>query len=82
VIVRTIDRVQPAWVCAPCGQRYGSPLQPTIAYDGGDHCDVCGQMGVTMAASDYGSLDPNWQHHPRPGHLKRTTASRPLEITT
>jgi hypothetical protein len=50
----------PAWICAPCGLKYGNKPVGTACW----HIDVCGVCGNTAPVTeprDYGHLKAGWE---------------------
>jgi excisionase family DNA binding protein len=48
------ERDYPAWICAPCGARYGKPRGLYATFHGGDRCGWCGEITSTTEPRDYG----------------------------
>lgn len=53
-------KVNPEWVCADCGRRYGR-REPDYATWHIDECGVCGKEKAVTAPRDYGHLAADWQ---------------------
>lgn len=51
----------PAWVCEPCGSKYGHRTPTEATYHAG-RCDVCGNSATVTEPRDYGHLKPGWEN--------------------
>ena len=49
----------PAWVCAPCGHKYGR-RKCGVATWHEDDCGVCGKRAVVTEPRDFGHLRPSF----------------------
>lgn len=62
-MARLGDPKQPAWVCQPCGVKYGA--KPRACFDATFHegkCGVCGNRGVYVTEPrDFGRLRTGWK---------------------
>lgn len=50
----------PAWICSPCGRKYGR-RECGISTWHEDDCGVCGQVTLVTEPRDYGGLKDGWQ---------------------
>jgi len=53
---------QPAWVCAPCGERWGHPTRRSMwSTWHPDTCGVCGEETSCTEPRDFGYLREGWE---------------------
>jgi len=51
----------PAWICRPCGEKYGRRECNPVATWHPDICCICGLHADVTEPRDYGHLKPDWK---------------------
>ena len=57
-------RNYPAWICSPCGDKYGR-RECGISTWHEDDCGVCGERTMVTEPRDVGHLKDGWQKEKR-----------------
>jgi rRNA maturation protein Nop10 len=58
----TVQTAYPAWVCFPCGRKYGRGMPAGhLCTVHTDICDICGEETSVTEPRDFGHLKPGWR---------------------
>jgi hypothetical protein len=61
-------KIQPKFVCYPCGMIHGSrPRKPKQYWSDGE-CSICHIKGAVTVPETFGFIQPTWNHTERKPH--------------